>query len=247
MDKLLKRDQLTYFTLVGIYCLFLAILLVLYGYKGSFLMLNGLHLPFLDYPMFILTHFGDALILTSVLALFLVRKHPHLVLLVIVAVALSGLFGQVLKNTVFDDWGRPLRVFAETGGVHTVAGYKMYHHTFPSGHSIVTAAAFTTLVLNLDKSRLSRIWPAFAVMLISYTRIYVGVHFAGDVLAGTLIGIAGAMLVTAWLGASLERRINGMPEKASRRMKLWLTGIAVVCVGIGVSLVAAMLKNLIVV
>ncbi|GAP45258.1 PAP2 superfamily [Lentimicrobium saccharophilum] len=241
MIKVLRHDQWLFFLLTGIYWLFLSILLLLEGYRGSFLLLNGLHRPWLDYPMFILTHLGDALILTSLLALLLTRTRPDLVLLLIITVAITGLFGQLLKNTFFDGWDRPLRVFAETGGVHTVAGYKMYHNAFPSGHSIVAAAAITTLVLNLPYGYGFRFWMGLAVIIISYTRIYTGVHFAGDVLAGTVIGAAGAIMITAWLAEPMKKRTEALTVNRARRMRWWLWGIALFSFVAGVALVVDML------
>lgn len=59
-------------------------------------------------------------------------------------------------------------------------------YSFPSGH---TAAAFcTALVLGSFLPVLGAIWMLVA-MLVAYSRIYVGVHYPSDVLAGGIIGI----------------------------------------------------------
>lgn len=59
-------------------------------------------------------------------------------------------------------------------------------YSFPSGH---TAAAFTTaLTLNSLIPATSTVCYALAI-LIGYSRVYIGVHYPSDVIAGGLIGL----------------------------------------------------------
>ncbi len=241
MPETLRSRQPLFTALLAVYWAALAALLIRLGYHNSFVVLNSLHQPWLDYPMFVLTHLGDALILTSIIALFLARRRPDLVLLVIAAVLITGLFGQILKNTVFDEWDRPLRALKGIADVHTVAGYKMYHNSFPSGHSIVAAAAITILMVSLKPGWLVQALLALAVMVISYTRIYVGVHFAGDVLAGTFIGFSGALLVHYLLAGRLKGWTDKLSEIRSRRLRRFLFGLAAVSIVAGVWLVTELM------
>lgn len=61
--------------------------------------------------------------------------------------------------------------------------------SFFSGHAAVSFAITSFLVFSLKKhtkwSYLFYVWP----LLFSYSRIYVGVHFPSDILAGACIGI----------------------------------------------------------
>jgi undecaprenyl-diphosphatase len=74
--------------------------------------------------------------------------------------------------------------------------------SFPSGHAMVSAAVYLTLALMLAEG--AKGWPArvalvgFAsamVVLIGASRIYLGVHWPSDVLAGWCFGTAWALLV----------------------------------------------------
>ncbi|MDY0104530.1 MAG: phosphatase PAP2 family protein [Lentimicrobium sp.] len=239
--KTIQNNRIFFFILL-IYWLFMGIMLVLFGYNGSFLLINGLHQPLLDMPMFLMTHLGDALILTSILALILSGKNPALVFYIIVMVIITGLFGQLLKNTVFDSFDRPLKVFEGMDLVHTVAGYKMYHNSFPSGHSIVAAAAITSMVAVLNPNKYIEIVAALSIVIISYTRIYVGVHFPGDVLLGSLIGTIGAIGFIRPIYLPLARWANAFSAQKRTRTTylLWiiasisiLTGIYLIYIYIG--------------
>jgi len=225
-----------FITVLLIYQLFLAILVAVYGYQGSFLLLNGLHLDWLDAPMFLLTHLGDALILTSVVAMIFIRRNPGLVLLLILVVIITGLAGQLMKNFLFDSWDRPLQIIGENGEVHTVFGYMLFRNSFPSGHSITVAAAITTIAMIVQPKKSLMILLAFSAALISYTRVYVGAHFAGDVLAGTVIGVAASLFLTVWLYPGINRWITGLSLAGLRNLRiiLLITAIAGLTGGIWV-------------
>ena len=235
--KIIKNNSI-FFSILLMYWLFLGLMLLLYGYHGSFLVLNSLHRPYLNYPMFLLTHLGDALILTSVLALILIRKRPALILYIIAMVIITGLFGQLLKHTVFDSFDRPLKVFEGLDVmVHTVAGYKMFHHSFPSGHSIVAAAAITSMISVLRWSKITQAIAALSLILISFTRIYVGVHFPGDVLLGSFIGAAGALAFIRPIYLPMELWMVGFSDIKKRRLASILFAIAVISVFVGIYLI----------
>jgi membrane-associated phospholipid phosphatase len=73
--------------------------------------------------------------------------------------------------------------------------------SFPSGHATVAFACATALTLAVP--RLAVAFYALAA-LIAFSRVYVGVHYPGDILAGALLGLAVA-LVVARAGRVLRR------------------------------------------
>jgi membrane-associated phospholipid phosphatase len=67
---------------------------------------------------------------------------------------------------------------------------------FPSGHVSGSIAMWGGLAVLFRSRRLAWLAPLF-VSLVAFTRMYLGVHFLGDVLGGILLG--GLMLSLAWL------------------------------------------------
>lgn len=73
--------------------------------------------------------------------------------------------------------------------------------SFPSGHSMISAALYMTLAVmiarTLEQRRL-RVYVvasgAFLAMLIGFTRVYLGVHYPSDVLAGWTLGLTWALI-----------------------------------------------------
>lgn len=83
---------------------------------------------------------------------------------------------------------RPSHNPAISSLLHYVNGYHGGKHGFVSGHATITAGIATWLWMTY-KDRLSRgVFVLFAVT-IGYSRIYLGVHYPGDVLCGSLLGI----------------------------------------------------------
>jgi undecaprenyl-diphosphatase len=67
--------------------------------------------------------------------------------------------------------------------------------SFPSGHA-ASAFAFATGVA-ATRPRTGRLLRVLAA-LVAYSRVHTGVHYPGDVLAGSLLGAGLARLVTRW-------------------------------------------------
>jgi undecaprenyl-diphosphatase len=107
---------------------------------------------------------------------------------------LSGLAAAMLLKAVFLR-SRPDEAFRAT----VVSGY-----SFPSGHAMMSAVVYLTLAVLLARTtqrpalRLSAVVMATLVAgLVGITRIYLGAHWASDVVAGWTAGAAWAM--ASWL------------------------------------------------
>jgi undecaprenyl-diphosphatase len=96
--------------------------------------------------------------------------------------------------------------------------------SFPSGHALTSAAVFLTLGALLMRVATNRVTKFYcmaiamtATLLVGATRVYLGVHYPTDVLAGWLIGLSWALL--CWLvERSLERRAGLKREREQAKV-----------------------------
>ena len=72
-------------------------------------------------------------------------------------------------------------------------------HSFPSGHTCAAFAAAWTWRRQLPRRWMGRI-AVLAAVLMGLSRLYLGVHFPTDVLAGALVGMLSAWIMCKALG-----------------------------------------------
>ncbi|MCV2883804.1 phosphatase PAP2 family protein [Aestuariibacter sp. AA17] len=80
-------------------------------------------------------------------------------------------------------------------------GSHVYTHSFPSGHSLMSAMVYFTLAgllsRTMKRKRIKTFFYAVATIItlsVGISRVYLGVHWPTDVLAGWSIGLAWAIL-----------------------------------------------------
>jgi membrane-associated phospholipid phosphatase len=90
-------------------------------------------------------------------------------------------------------------------------GHSWAHlNSFPSGHMAITAALAVAVALSLP--RLRTVLLAY-VAAVAFTRVLFGAHFPLDVIAGTALGTASALLVA--LAADSIGRMVTVPRRAT--------------------------------
>lgn len=218
---------LSFFWLVGgIYCLVV-------GYHQSFLTLNAIRHPLADLIMPHFTHLGDGLLLSCTLGfLFMPDKKVELVNLVGTLI-LTSLCISLAKSYLFSDWFRPLKVFEHSEEIYYISLDRLTRRSFPSGHSAAAGVILSFAAFNWEKSkRLFGLLLACGVMAISYSRLYIGVHFLGDILVGSFIGVLCSVLSLYMFHPRLSAYFLSLSLKKNRG---WTVGLYIflALVGIG--------------
>lgn len=143
--------------------------------------------PILDKIVVPLTHLGDTAIIWLVFAVALLMfKETRRIG---VAVALSLLCSLLITNIVLKNLVARIRPYEVVEGL-TILISKQVDYSFPSGHTSSSIAA--ALAIWKNTSRKYGIAAIVLAVLISLSRLYVGVHYPTDVLGGVVAGAVAA-------------------------------------------------------
>ncbi len=149
------------------------------------------------------THFGSILTIAILsVILFLLSKNKVVKIFSIVNVGFVSVFCLIVKHLVQRPRPEGIALIEETG------------FSFPSAHtmgSVVFYGFLIFLILRCFKNKplkfVISIIMSLTTLLIGYTRVYLGVHFATDVMAGVLAGIA-YLVVAIIVFILLEQKIK---------------------------------------
>ena len=172
--------------------------------KSLLLLLNGSDSCYWDSVMWLVTKTVTWIPLALVL-LFVILKNcdTRRVIFILVAILATVVLADQLSSAVIKPlvmrW-RPTQdpYFLHT--IDTVQGYRGGRFGFVSSHAANTFSLFIFLSLLL-RSRLMTLLLLFWALLASYSRIYLGVHYPGDILCGALLGlVVGALVYIIYYG-----------------------------------------------
>lgn len=152
--------------------------------------------------------YGVLTTLTVLVTVFLRLEQKRMRARFVVITVLSGyLLSMSLKSLI----SRPRPDFVEYISQH------VHSFSFPSGHSMMSAIVYLTLGLmlsDLARRRRVKVFLVAAALTISavvgFSRIYMGVHYPTDVIAGWWIGLSWAL--TCWLIVRRRRALADIRE-----------------------------------
>ena len=136
-----------------------------------------------------------SLILISILMLYKLKIHT---LFIVISMMASSILIPVLKNSFDRERPSMLRLVEISG------------FSFPSGHAMGSTIFFgslATIIKHTDlnnKALLMTVCATF-ILMISSSRVYLGVHYPTDVLAGVVIGLAVVVGTSALLHKKLKK------------------------------------------
>jgi len=149
--------------------------------------------PLLTNVIVFITHLGDPVTVAVIcLALFVLPKfRRNYAIPVSTAVIIATILNLLLKQIFMRERPDILQLITETT------------YSFPSGHAMINAALYATLavlVWKYVKNRRTKILTAAIsaaiVLAICFSRVYLGVHYITDVIAGLCLGLAIAVITS---------------------------------------------------
>lgn len=156
------------------------------------LLLNGSDSPWWDQFFLTVTHTSTWIPLMLVLLYVLLKNRPwREVLLVCVGIALVVLLADRVSSGLFKPMFHRLRPSHEPaleGLVDLVDGRRGGLYGFVSSHAANTFGVLTFLGLYFRRRIVTATLLLWAC-LSSYSRIYMGLHYPGDILAGAMLGL----------------------------------------------------------
>lgn len=152
----------------------------------------------------LITNFGGvigliiiAIIISSILV---IKKKKLMGILIWVNLASSAFLNQILKRIVQRPRPTEYRLIEENG------------YSFPSGHSMVSAAFYGFFIYLIFKNVKNKyikwgsiLFLSILIVLIGTSRIYLGVHYTSDVMAGFVISISYLVIFTSIVNDYLDK------------------------------------------
>jgi undecaprenyl-diphosphatase len=180
--------------------------------RDVFLALNGFHSAWLDPIMYVLTARAVWIPLYAFLLYLVVKDYWKQSWVVVIGIVLTILLADQVTTSIMKPYFERLRPSHDPSLenlVHIVNEYRGSRFGFASSHAANTFGLATLFFLLMGKKRrwISLLFAWAAV--VTYSRIYLGVHYPGDLIVGALVGALAALLcfkLIQWLLRYLEKR-----------------------------------------
>lgn len=171
----------------------------------ALLAVNGLHNTFQDAFWWMVSAKWSSLLLALALLWILVRQNRRHALLVLAMIAVAVLVADQVSSGLIKHLVERLRPTHDPSlgnMVHVINGYRGGMYGFVSSHAANSFAVATLLSL-ITRHRLVLFSLILWALLQCYSRVYLGVHYPGDILGGIIVGV-----LVGWLVWRLMRWIQ---------------------------------------
>ncbi len=184
--------------------------------KSWLLGINGAHTEWLDYIMWYVSQSWVWIPLYAFLIGLLIMKFGWKKGLVYtMALVLAVGLSDYISSGLIKHWicrPRPTHEPTLEGLVHIVNGYVGGLYGFVSSHAANTMSLAVLFSLIWKKINHQGWWLMIYVALNCYSRMYLGVHYPGDILGGLVVGSVMALVVYAVLNLvekEYKKRVDG--------------------------------------
>lgn len=163
--------------------------------RKLFIYLNGFHSEFLDQLMWFVSGKYEWIPLYALLLFLVVKKYRKyswiFILFTVLSVVLADQISVKLFKEMFERW-RPCHNLELKSIVHIVNEKCGGRFGFVSSHATNSFAVATFLGMAMNRKILVAL--LFWALVVSYSRIYLGVHYPFDILGGAILGVLIALI-----------------------------------------------------
>jgi undecaprenyl-diphosphatase len=167
----------------------------------------------LEYAMVDITALGGptvlGLMLAAVVGFLLLQTRYHTALFVVATTSTGELVSYILKHTF--NRARPT----------VIPNLRIMSPSFPSGHAMESAIVYLTLgavLMRVAETRLTKLYlmgvATLLTTMVGISRVYLGVHYPTDVVAGWIVGLVWASL--CWLIAQHFEASTGLKAEKKK-------------------------------
>lgn len=145
--------------------------------------------------MLYITYLGSAyVIVVIIIILLIIVKNKKLKYILVINTVVNLLLNQILKRIFLRQRPLSINIIEESG------------YSFPSGHSMVSMAFYGLLIYIINQEIRNKkirilltIVLLILILLIGFSRIYLGVHYTSDVIGGFIISMINLFLVEQFI------------------------------------------------
>lgn len=175
-----------------------------------FLWLNSFHNDFFDHIMWFISGKKEWIPLYLILLGLIVYKFKTKSIWILISIALVITCSDIVSTKVLKEGierFRPSHNADIEHLVHIVNGYRGGNYGFVSSHA-ANSFGLAVFIALLFKDKRITIFMIVWALVVSYSRIYLGVHYPADILGGALVGAAFAWLFYFLYQYSMNKLIN---------------------------------------